>query len=103
MDTTTTPAATDITVEEMLNSLTGFDEIAVSKAFGLDVFTLLDTTTITGGRALVFVHKRRQGMSDTEAKAAALSMTVRETDAYFAAEPTEIDAEAPETDAGKDS
>lgn len=88
------------TVVEMINSLTGYDEIAIEKNYGgVDFFELKGLTTI---RALVFVQLRRDGQADKDAKRAVLEMTVGECNAFFT-EDTETDPEQPVTEPGKDS
>lgn len=74
---TTKPTATDV-----FGSLNGFDEIAISKAFGHDI-AALRATPLTYHRALVFTLKRRENLKDHDAKKAALDMTIRELDDYF--------------------
>jgi hypothetical protein len=84
--------------EEVFDSLTGFDEIAISQHFGRTVSELGEKDQSMFGRALVFVLKRRDGASDDEARNAALGLTMKEFTAFFA-EPSEDEAgkdEAPE-------
>lgn len=93
-------ATCDLTPEEMFESFTGFDEIAVAKAFDADV-TALRKKPLTFMRALVFVDQRRAGLNDQEAHHAALSLTLRQVDDYFT-EDTEPMPEDPVTVEGKD-
>lgn len=90
----------DMTAEEFFESLTGFDEIAVARAFGEKPIRLSDTDAMAFARCLVFVARRREGMSDADAKNAALSATVREVNEFFA-EDEEPNPEEPVTESGK--
>lgn len=101
MTDTTTPERP--TRSDMLDSLTGYDEIAIAKAFDRDFAVLLDYPTQLA-RALVFVEKRRsESLSDKDAKAAAMGMRLGEVNSYFPDEPEqpEIDPDAPETPLGE--
>jgi len=92
-----------MSAEEFMNSLTGFDEIAIEKAFGLDILDMPEKRQTAFLRALVFVAKRREGLKDADAKAAALGMTLGEILAAFKADDVEVDPEDPVTEQGKDS
>jgi hypothetical protein len=93
-------AKSTFTPDEMFESLTGFDEIAISKHFDADVSVLRDRP-FTFMRALVFIDQRRTGLSDPEAKEAALGLTLREVDDYFAEDQDEPNPEDPITPEGK--
>lgn len=95
-------AETKVTVEEMIESLTGFEEIAIKKAFDSDIFNLLNTAPTTAGRALVFIDKKRSGLSDKDAKNEALEMRLKDVDDYFEDEEPEVDEEDPVTPSGND-
>ena len=72
--------------DEMFNSLTGFDEIAVAKSFGrspLDLARANEETNLL--RALVFVDLRRNGSSDADAYQAVMGMSLKDIAGYFAA------------------
>lgn len=104
MTTTKTPAEageqeqqTKPTADEVLESLTGFDEIAIEQAFGSDITSLARVSVGKFGRALAFVLARRDGMSDKDAKARTLGLTRREVDDLFA----EDDDQLPGSEAGK--
>lgn len=92
----------DITGQEMTDSLTGFDELAIKGAFKV---TLKDVNTdpVLLLRALVFVDKRRrEGLNDKQAYQAAMEMRLGDVQVYFAPEPEpEFDPDEPETEAGK--
>lgn len=72
------------TAEEIFDSVTGFDEIAITQAFGCPVVKLAQEDASMFGRAMVFIAKRREGASDDDARAAALAMTTKEFTEYFA-------------------
>lgn len=90
-----------LTVQEMVNSLLRFEEIAIKRAFGENFIVLSRTNAPEYGRALVFVAKRREGLSDAEAFNAVEAMTFGEVQAYFQPEPGDDDLEQPVTAAGK--
>lgn len=85
MSETTSPH----TGQEMFDSLTGFDEIAIVKAFGTTIVTLNDTDRMTFGRALAFTHFRRENQDDKTAKNAALSLTIGQLNKFFVPEESE--------------
>lgn len=93
-------SATDMTGEEMFESFTGYDEIAVAKAFGLEVGSLANEKPTMFLRCMVFVHLRRQGKTDVEAKDVVMNMSLKECNGYFA-ENEEVDEEAPVTVPGE--
>jgi hypothetical protein len=84
-----------LTAEEVFDSLTGFDEIAIAQQFGHTVADLAQNDVSMFARALVFVAKRRDGLTDDEAKTAAFTMSLKETNSFFA----EV---AAEEESGKD-
>lgn len=95
-------SADKISAEEMIDSLTGFDEIAIKKAFGAEWGQLVESSPVTFTRSLIFIQKRREGLLDAVAKDAALSLTLGEVNAVFAEDEPEVMPEDPETEAGKD-
>lgn len=72
----------DKSVEEMVESLNGFDEIAIERAFG-EVISLGKDKPMTLLRALVFTAHRREGLPDKDAKQAAMEATIRDLNDYF--------------------
>lgn len=100
--TTDTTTASEMTVEEMMESLTGYEEIAIAKAFGSDILALAEKSPTQVGRALVFVVKTREGLDHNKAKHAALSLTLREVDDSFADDEDEVMEEEPVTEQGED-
>lgn len=78
----------DQTGDEVMLSLTGFDEIAITQRFGRTIEVLSDDRSMMG-RALVFITERRDGKTDDAAYTAALEMTLGDVLAYFAEETEE--------------
>lgn len=74
------------TSEELFDSLTGFDELAIAQQFGAAPTDLLGTML---GRALLFVAQRREGVSDAEAYKAAMELPTGELTAIFTPEGDE--------------
>lgn len=87
---------------EMAESLNGFDEIAITKSFGISIGEIRKQEALTFLRALVFVDQRRKGLKDPEAYEFAMLLTVGKLPHYFADEADEPMPEEPVTDEGKD-
>jgi len=83
------------TAEEVFDSLTGFDEIAITQQFGRTVADLAQNDATMFARTLIFVVNRRDGISDDEARNGALGLTMKEFSTYFA-EPSEEESEKDE-------
>jgi hypothetical protein len=79
---------TNLTAEEVLDSLSGFDEMAIKQHFGATLAELTKDETMLG-RALVFVVKRRDGASDDTARNDALNLSLKGVLGYFAEESEE--------------
>lgn len=92
------PTNPTITAKETLESLNGFDEIAIEKAFGKEFDDLGGRATV---RALIFIQRKRAGDNDKDAKTFALSVPMGQLDDHFAKPAEEVDEDDPETDAGK--
>lgn len=75
-----------VTSEELFESLTGFDEIAISQQFGSTPTDLPGTLL---ARALIFIAQRREGVSDSEAYQSAMSLPTGELTAIFTPEGDE--------------
>lgn len=86
-------------MSEVMESLNGFDEIAIEQAFGAPITDLLETKPTTGARALLFVIRRRDGMKDNEARKAVMEMRLGDVQGYFVDDEDE-DLE-PVTESGK--
>ena len=94
----------DQTGKEVLESVTGFEEIAIVKAFGLTVEALSSDKSrrLTFARSMVFIVFKRQGKKDAEAKDAALALTIKQVNEFFVPEPDDVDEDDADSDAGKD-
>ncbi|HET6874652.1 MAG TPA: hypothetical protein VFH70_07730 [Acidimicrobiales bacterium] len=106
MSAPTTKAApqTEITAEELFEDLTGFDEIAIGRAFGEDIAKLRKQPFMFI-RALVFIDQRRRlGLKDKAAHEAAMRLRVADLNTYFDSddEPEEVTPDEPVTARGKD-
>lgn len=71
----------DKSADEVFESLNGFDEIAIERAFG--EITSLKDRPMMFLRALLFIETRREGQKDAEAKQAAMNATMRELTDHF--------------------
>lgn len=92
-----------ITIEEMSESITGFDELAIEKHMGLDLYQDGARKPVGLVRSLVFVHQRRAGLSDADAKKHVLNMTVKQVNGYFE-QSNDIDPQGDaDSDSGKDA
>lgn len=78
---------------EFLMGLNGFDEIAIAARFGEKVGALRNDP-IALGRALAFIHYRRDGLNDAAAHEAALTLTLREVVEFFPPEAEDDDDQA---------
>jgi len=94
-------SANGISGEEMFESLTGYDEIAISKAFGAEIGILANDKPTMFLRAMVFSHLLRTGLKHDEAKDRSMTMTLKECNSYFV-EDNEVDPEEPVTVVGED-
>jgi hypothetical protein len=104
------------TFNEMLDSLTGFEEERIEDHFGAHIYLLLSTNASKSGRALIFIDKLREDMKSetadenkvvTAAKRHAQSLTLKEVNAYFGddedePDPFGLEETGPSTESGKD-
>lgn len=74
---------TKATANEVFESLTGYEEIAVEKRFGAGVETLADGKPLRLLRALAFVQIKREGSDDAKAYDAAMNLTLAEAQNRF--------------------
>lgn len=89
--------------DEVMESLTGYDELAIEKAFGDEVESLIRKGRgLTYLRALVFAQELHGGAKHDEAKKTALTMTVKELNGRFREENEDGDPELPGSESGKD-
>lgn len=90
-----------MTVEEFIATLTGYDEQAIKVAFGAKPAELNDGDKSALIRSLYFTAKRREGLTDAEAKKAAQAATLGEVNGSFS-DDDEPMPEDPITESGKD-
>lgn len=100
-DDTTTPPAEATGASEVFDSVNRFDEIAIARAFGEDIYVLKEKP-FDFLRAMAFVVMRRDGATDAEAKERAFLLGTRQARDFFAPDVEEFDPEEPVTEAGKD-
>lgn len=104
---TTNEAPSKPTVDEVVDSLTGYDELAIEERFGSDINTLLNVNPVKGMRALAFVVIKRQNetadVKNPAGKAFEQIMKSPMTaiNDHFGDEPDEVMADEPVTEAGK--
>ncbi len=94
---------TDLTINAAVESFTGYDEIAISQQFGVNVSALQESKNNTMlYRVAYFVLARRDGLNDADARKTAMDSPLGYiVNDYFADEDEEIDPEEPDTDSGK--
>lgn len=92
----------EMTAEEFVNSVNGYDEIAVKKRFGKKPIPLGEEDKFDFVRALIFVAERRKGLTDDAAYEACMAATYAEAGNYFADDDEPVPHD-PVTDQGKDS
>lgn len=90
-----------ITASEMVQSLTGFEELAIERHMAVDPYADAERKPMAVMRALVFVLRKREGLKDADAREAAMSMPMGDLQNLFAEEEPELDPENPETAAGE--
>lgn len=96
-------SATDLTMEEFSETITGYEEIAIAKHFGEDWSTLPETKPTMFMRALIMVDQSRAGKNAKDAKDHAMALALKAANEYFAEDPEEPNPEDPVTDSGKDA
>lgn len=95
-----------LTITEVSMSLNGFDLKAVNKAFDKSIAVMQKEVEAGADGmellyALIFVDKRRSGLSHDVAFKAAMEMPITEIGSYFPKEEIELDPDDPETEMGK--
>lgn len=78
-----------LTGRDIADSMTGFDEIAIAQRFGRTAADLAQNDGSMFLRSLIFVAKRREGLSDDEAWNAALGLPMKEAGEFFAQDSEE--------------
>ena len=95
-------STTGMGFDEVMESITGFDEIAIEKHFGIDMYTDGERKPMLVTRAAVFVHLKHNGMNDLDARQEALGMSVKAVGDYFDLDDAEVMPDEPVTAVGKD-
>jgi hypothetical protein len=104
MTTSTTPAlepVVDAYSAEFGDGVNGFEEKFIAEAFGKSLDTLGAEGDLMAIRALVFVHRLREGDKNRAAKDYALNLTRREVAAYFLGLGERPDGEAGDEGKGR--
>lgn len=102
----TTAHTPSVTIEEMGESLTGFEEIGIQQHFNDTLSRLLEQNPTMGLRALIFTDVHRRGETNVQqSKTAAMEMPLRDVMSYFLDLDgvPDLDPDDPETEAGKGS
>lgn len=88
----------------LTETLNGFDEVAISKAFGQDISDLR-TKPLLFLRALIFIEQKRSGAKDAVAYKAAMEVRTVDLDHYFPDDPEDgnPDPEDPVSAEGNDA
>lgn len=74
----------EMTAEEVMDSLTGHDEMAIAQHFSRTASDLAEKDPVMLGRALVFVAQRRlEGVNDDDARNFAMDLPLKQVLAYF--------------------
>lgn len=99
-------ATTDVTFDEMLDSITGFDELGISQLAGQPLVALLQADPIRATRVLIAVHTQREtgGQGPKALKAEldkANGLPFKAVRTYFAESVEEFDPANPDSASGK--
>lgn len=86
-----------LTWNEHVELLTGFDELAIEKAFGTDFDNLRESMML---RALVFIVEKRAGANDKDAYKAVMERSLKAITEHFSNEPDEVNDDDPITESG---
>lgn len=89
----------DLSPSAMVGSMTGFDEVAVAKAFGQPIEELRPRPFMFL-RALAFVHERRAGRKDPDAYRTVMELGTDAVSAYFPPEEDPLAGEDSEEGKG---
>jgi hypothetical protein len=99
-------STTDQTFDELLDSLTGYDEMAIKSVAKVPMSHLLETDPILGSRHAIAIHQMRQsGQEGPKSYAAhykaAMDLPLKDVRTYFAEEPEDVDPTDPDSESGK--
>lgn len=87
-------------LSETLDSVTGYDEIAINQAFGRYFGLIVEDPTMLA-RAAIFVLQRRDGMKDAEAKKFVMDLPMSRVNVWFSDAPDDVAPDDPDTPAGE--
>jgi hypothetical protein len=94
---------TTLTVDEVIDSLTGHDEINIHACFSMTVTDMAQNHPTLLMRALVaVVDHRESGDSYRKAYVRAMDMPMGAVSKYFSDAPEDVDQEQPDSESGKD-
>jgi len=89
----------EVPASKYLMSLTGFDEIAIAAHFGQKVTAIRKEDAVTLGRALAFVHYRRNMQAnDKDAYQRSMELSMQAVVDFFPREPKTDDDDPESTD-----
>jgi hypothetical protein len=99
-------ANTDMTFDEMLDTVNGFDELGIKQTTGSTLVGLLTDDPIRATRCLIAVHSMREAKQDgpkaLKAKLdEAMALPFKDVRTYFAEPVEEFDASNPDSASGK--
>lgn len=87
---------------EVMETLTGYDELAIEKAFGAEIEALIDRGSgLRYLRALAFVQELHKGAKHDEAKRTAMELTSKALGERFREPDPDDDPDLPGSAAGK--
>jgi hypothetical protein len=87
----------DVPLSDAVQELTGFEALALERRYNTKLEELGGIPLMIG---VVWAYENRGG--GKRSWASVEQMTFRELTAYFAPEPDDVDADDPDSDAGKD-
>ncbi|WBQ02941.1 hypothetical protein [Kribbella sp. CA-293567] len=98
---------TELTFDEVLDSLTGYDELAIKSTTDVPLSKMLAADSVHALRAVIGIHTLREtGKSGSKAYQAAykaaMEMPLSQVRQYFAEPPGDPIPDEPDSTAGKD-
>lgn len=100
-------STTEVTFDEFIDSLTGFDELAIKNHTKLPLSKLLASDELHASRAVIALHKLKEESQPNTPKGyaaaykAAMEMPFKEVRTYFAEDPADVDPDDPDSESGK--
>lgn len=94
-----------LSMNDLVKSLTGYEEDDVEERFGHPIGVLLDHRVVKAGRALIYVVEKRAGAKPTDAYKTAMEMRLADVNSRFLDEDEDEDdfnPDEPDTEQGKD-